>query len=247
MSFVDCHAAGASEATVTVTAPDGIQDGDILVAFIVGWKSGTKPADLSWPAGFTEWYERDVLHTFKLGLAWKRASSESGNYVMGTTDGSETIGAVSVYRGRITTGDPMDVGSNTPYTYPDTYCRAAGVTIATAGSDLVYFGGGYLSGTLASPSGMTQRGSVDSPNNLEVADLLNQAAGATGDKDGVWSSVVQVSKHAFLVALKPATTSVTATDCRTLDATARTRTLDATARTRTLDATARTRTLTKTC
>jgi hypothetical protein len=51
----------------------------------------------------------------------------------------------------------------------------------------------------------------------------------------------------WLRRLASKTLIITATDCRTLDATARTRTLCAESRTRTLDATARTRTLTKTC
>ena len=114
---------------------------------------------------------------------------------------------VSVFSGRVASGDPLDVGSNTGYTTSNTIVRAAGVTIATSGSDLIYCGMAETNGSasLSEPSGMTSRRSDDWTGDwtaMETASLDNQSTGATGDKDGTANTACTI-KHAFLIALKP--------------------------------------------
>ena len=191
--------------SVTVTAPAGIADGDILICALLHWVSGGG-ATLTWPSGFTEIYQRQATTSYRMGIAWKRASSESGNYTLTAAVSGDLIGIVSAYSGRIASGSPVDVSSDTPYTTNDAKVRGAGVTIATAGSDLLWCGFSYRSdqNDLTVPSGMTARADVhDGYECLALADLLDQSAAATGNKDGALGDVT-ATKHAFLVALKPA-------------------------------------------
>jgi hypothetical protein len=193
--------------SLTITAPASITDGDILVACVWAW-GGTPPeGTFSLPSGFTAWYSVS-FGSYKGVLAWKRASSESGNYAFSITSAEFVFGQMVAFSGRIASGDPLDVGSNTAYTTSNTTVRAAGVTIATSGSDLIYVGFGETnaSAALTAPSGMTSRRSDDWTGDwtaMETASLDNQSTGATGDKDGT-ANTSTATKHAFLVALKPA-------------------------------------------
>lgn len=200
----------ASATSVTVTAPSGIADDDILICALLQYKSGGGTT-FTWPSGFTEIYQRQATTNFRAGIAWKRASSESGDYTITASDTGDLIGIVSAYSGRIASGSPVDVGSDTSYTTNDANVRGAGVTIATAGSDLLWCGFSYRSdqNDLSVPSGMNSRADVhDGYECFALADLLDQSTGASGDKDGTLGDVT-TTKHAFLVALKPAASATT--------------------------------------
>lgn len=195
--------------SITITAPASIADGDILVACVWAWHEvGTTPeGTFSLPSGFTAWYSVS-FGSYKGVLAWKRASSESGNYAFSITGAAFVFGQMVCFSGRVASGDPLDVGSNTGYVTSNTTVRAAGVTIATSGSDLIYCGFAETDGSasLAEPSGMTSRRSDDWTGDwtaMETASLDNQSTGATGDKDGT-ANTSTTAKHAFLIALKPA-------------------------------------------
>jgi hypothetical protein len=204
MSFVSADKNEANAASVIVTAPASILDGDILVLGGFGYKSAGGPGAFTYPSGFAEWATR-ANGNFRWGIAWKRAASETGNYTFAAASATEIGAGIAVYRGRLASGDPADCISNTAYNTADVNVRAATMTIATAGSDVVWAGFCYdAPGTLLCPTGFTSRASVDTYDSLEMADLLNQAAGATGDKDGTAGATVSTSKHAFMVALKPA-------------------------------------------
>jgi len=203
MAFVSASANAASSGSVVVTAPASMANGDILVCFICGWNS-TPPGAIT-ATGFALWYERACAN-YRVGIGYKRASGESGDYTFSVASAVEIQAGISVYRGRMASGDPLDVGSDTPYTTSDTIVRGAGITIATAGSDLVWAGFSYGDPlTLTCPGGMNSRVSNDALSSIEMADLENQGAAPTGDKDGAAGSTpITVNKHAFLVALKPA-------------------------------------------
>lgn len=198
--------------TLTITAPAGITDGDILVAVVWAWEYRGLVTDLSLPNGWATWYTGDFGKYYGK-IAWKRASSESGDYTFTVNAGNSLFifGQIAAFSGRVASGDPLDVGSNTAYITNNATVRGAGVTIATAGSDLVYVGFAETNGSasLATPSGMTSRRSDDWSGDytaMETASLDNQSTGATGDKDGT-ANAATATKHAFLVALKPAVVS----------------------------------------
>ena len=208
MAFRSAQGAGLYPSdTITIPAPAGIADGDILVACVWSWRGGGGAGAIQLPADFAAWYTVTVASYVGV-LAWKRANSEAGDYTFTSAGGQFTFGQVGVFSGRVASGDPLDVGSNTGYTTSNTTVRGAGVTIATSGSDLIYCGMAETddSASLSAPSGMTSRRSDDWTDDwtaMETASLDNQTTGATGDKDGT-ANAACTSKHAFLVALKPA-------------------------------------------
>lgn len=185
---------------VTVTAPTGITDGDILV--LVAHTYGGDPAGCT---GFTPVASREVTGDDTLVLFWKRAASESGDYNVVYSGGNDCEAWIGCYSGRLASGNPVDVYSDTLYQTSNTTVRAAGMTIATANSDIIWGGFCYSDPlTLTKPAAFTLRDSEVGSSVLTCGDLLNQSAGATGNQDGTAGGAVDVYKHAFMVALKPA-------------------------------------------
>lgn len=209
MAFRDsAHNSAASTSVAIASSSLDIEDDDILLAFAAYWRDGVEWGDFNFPPGFTVVETASLISSGTCKLAWKRASSESGNYTFSNDYAAEVYAQVASFSGRLASGDPVDVKSNTQYQTSNTTVRAAGVTIATAGSDLVYCGLCSTDGTptLDAPSGMTSRDSYDISAlwvSMELASLDNQGAGATGDKDGT-ADASTTWKHAFLIALKPA-------------------------------------------
>jgi hypothetical protein len=207
MAFVSASVNTAATSSVTVTAPATIQDGDILVAFFVGYKSSGGAAAMTPPLGFAVWTNR-VTTNYRSQMLWKRAASESGDYAFSCTSGTGEISAgICVYRGRLATGDPLGVYSDTAYVANDNICRAAGMIVGTLGSDVVWAGFDYAATlTLAVPSGMNSRTfkAQATCHCQAIGDLLNQSTGATGDRDGTMGSAYAGNKHAYMVEIKPA-------------------------------------------
>lgn len=185
---------------VVVTAPAGIANGDILVC--VAHTYGGVSLGCS---GFAQVFTRDVTAEDTMAVFWKRAASESGNYNVVANSGADIEAWMGCYSGRLADGNPVDVYSDTAYQTSNTTVRAAGMTIATAASDVIWGGFCYADPlTLAVPGGFTLRDSEVGSSVLTCADLVNQAAGATGNKDGTAGGAVDVYKHAMMIALKPA-------------------------------------------
>ena len=78
---------------IVATAPSGILDNDILLAWSV---NGIAQVTWTLPTDFTELFDFTV-NNGSMAMGWKRASSESGDYtfVMSTT--SDGMAAVSAY------------------------------------------------------------------------------------------------------------------------------------------------------
>ena len=196
----------------SVAVPTGTQNNDIIV-LCVRAKNTNNAITFDWPTGFTQWYLRNT-GDYYFAVAWKRASSESGTYTV--TPNPEYVDGLyytrqptiicSAFRGRILSGDPLDVGSDTAYVTNDDTIRAASITTSEDKTDLVWLGHAdtypYL---LTVPSGFTELGngsnwpSVDDPMN---SFYMNRStpAGATGNVDSTCWGYTSV-KHAFLLAL----------------------------------------------
>jgi hypothetical protein len=206
MAHVDTHWAYGASGSATVTPPDGIADGDILLCAVMAGRASV--GAITFPNGFSQIVTFLSVDSYeRFAVAYKRASSESGNYVPAAASAS-VFATVGCYRGRIAAGDPVDVTSNTGYVTNDVNVRAASMTIATAGSDYAWFAYVYLGNSadsVAVPTGMAERAVATSGGKyrLFVGDLQNQSAGDTGVKTGTLGNVT-VTKHAFMVALKPA-------------------------------------------
>jgi hypothetical protein len=74
----------------TLNLPSGIASGDLLIAMLSGYiGSGTTPVDISWPSGWTEFFEQDAstgsLHLAVAG-AYRKADGTEGASITVTTN-----------------------------------------------------------------------------------------------------------------------------------------------------------------
>lgn len=191
----------------SVSVPSGVQDDDIIILFAFGRRTSLGGiGSFTWPTGFTEIASRVISTYRRVGVAWKLASSESGSYTVSVSGASQSWLAALAYSGRAASGSPVDVYSDTAYTTNNTTIRAASMTTTEDGDDILWLGfADDPMTTIAGPSGMNARVDVESAKSSAtwaVSDLLDQSAGATGDKDGT-AGTATVQKHAFMVGLKP--------------------------------------------
>lgn len=103
------NSSNSNDASVTVAAPSGIQNGDLLIGLVALDGGGTLGA----PAGFTALHAQLSDGTYTYRPYYKIASSESGNYTFTTNNVDQIIGAVIRVIGA-DQNNPIDVvGSNT--------------------------------------------------------------------------------------------------------------------------------------
>ena len=74
----------------TVTAPGGISDDDILIYAL---DRAVASDSITWPSGFTQLWATTYAGG-SMSCAWKRASSESGNYQASWSTSSRNVGIV---------------------------------------------------------------------------------------------------------------------------------------------------------
>ena len=124
--------------SITITAPTGITNDDILV-MILGLQDNGALKTITWPSGFTEKASHDGngTNSQQLYVAWKKASGESGDYTASYTGAADAAGGVMCFSGRVTTGDPF----STAPVFDDADSDPSGNDIelsltATAGDDL---------------------------------------------------------------------------------------------------------------
>lgn len=190
---------GAARTSSTLTAPASIADNDILIWCLLCDTNGT----VTLPTGFTNFtgspynnasYVSAALWIF---VAWKRASSESGDYT-GSHTSRSTAGYMAAYRGCVTSGTPTDA---TPTTNQGTSTTATwtGVTTATDGTMLFCYGNGDTTRNTSS-STMTERLDMNTaPDAGMVYDVVQTTAGATGNKT---ATITSQNWMTFLVPLK---------------------------------------------
>lgn len=131
ISFINYSGIHETDTSVECTPPASIADNDILIGLVLA-RQDSGLATITYPDGWTMIAERALQgNKEKLGLCWKRASSESGNYTFshnGTGTTVRTTVMIAAYRGCKTTGNPYEAYSNTAYTTNNTTLRAAALT-----------------------------------------------------------------------------------------------------------------------
>ena len=90
-----------SSTSHTVSLPTGIQSGELLIAMLGGYEfTQSSPVDVSWPGGWTEFYEEDAsvpnLHLAVAG-AYRQADGTEGSSITVTTNFS-VLAAHNTYR-----------------------------------------------------------------------------------------------------------------------------------------------------
>ena len=98
-----------ANAECTVVAPSGIIDDDILI-FVL--ERAVVTSAISWPTGFVELWGSSGNHDGgNFAGAWKRASSESGNYQATWSGNSLNVGIVYAISGALISADPITIGT----------------------------------------------------------------------------------------------------------------------------------------
>lgn len=185
-SFISSSTSYVTTAANTVTAPTGIQDGDLLIA--VGFRPTPSGTTITPPTGFNVQYFENITDNV-LFVASKVAASEAGNYTFTWSGAANNAISILVYRNATkvnTVGDKASSSSSATNT-------VSSITPTYVGTLLAVFGNSGTSTTIASaPGGMTQRSLTSNNVNLAVYEQATQAASATGTKEIVWNSAGNV-------------------------------------------------------
>lgn len=212
----------ASRSSLTVTAPTGISNGDLLVAHILWAGNGTT---ITPPTGWTQVgstltaIESGSTFYLNSGIFKKIASGESGNYTWTPSATVATQGKINRYTGA--SGTINDYSSNwiggTAGSPGNSNADATGITTTVNGCMLVYesFDWGDNSNNLTPPTSFTERVEVNPL--IYSADMLQTTAGATGTVTHVSNSNASNPRGAWLIALQPANPAWNPNDFSNID------------------------------
>jgi hypothetical protein len=201
----------AARTNTILTAPTGIQNGDLLfIYFDIGAASPPTPTP---PAGFTVVPGFPVTNTLGgfsvTNYAWyKFASSESGNYTVSHASASSE-GYIARYTG-VNQTTPFSPAATTSTGTGGT-STATGLTTAQNGTMVVFLGQdwGDTANNLTGPTGTTptftkEMGASTTTGVMYVADGVMTTAAATGTKSITNNSTGSDPWFAALVAIQPA-------------------------------------------
>ena len=181
-TFVSSSISYVTTSSNTVTAPTGIQNGDLLVA--VGFRTTSSGLTVQPTSGFNVQCFENITNNV-LFVASKVASFESGNYTFFWTDAVSNAIAILVYRNAKKV-NIVGVKASNPSSATNT---VSSITPTYVGALLAVFGNfGTPRAISSAPSGMTQRAFTSNNVNLAVYDQAPQEASATGTRGIVWDS-----------------------------------------------------------
>lgn len=199
-----------SGTTIDVDKPTGTAENDILFAVV---KRLTANSWSTVPTGWTLLAsDDDANSTTSVDLYYRVAgASEGASYQWIQSGASRCGGSIYAFRSDFDTADPIDVYSNTSYETSDTTVRGATMTTSAANEALIFFSTVQASGSTTFtqatvPTTFSEHDDAGSANSRfwrSVASVVWSSSGATGTMDATASATTQ-SKHAFVVALNPA-------------------------------------------
>lgn len=180
---------------LTITLPAGVQDGDLMVAFLAAGGGSNNVgdwanADWTWVAEYTT--------TPNLAVAYRVASSEGATVSFTTTNSCKLGGVIRVFR------DATWGATGTPGTGSSTTVTAPGITVIDNNSILLgHFTISTDVVTWTNNTGMTkvEERDDDNYNNSYYIATSDVDAGATGDKS--MASNKSASWQAILVSISP--------------------------------------------
>jgi hypothetical protein len=196
---------------VTVNAPSGVTDGDLMFTFIMNYGYIIDSVPSGWNSLLSATPGTDHYY-----LYWKWASSEPASYTWSFSASARVhIVCVAYYcsAGEFDSSkaSPFDVTSSSNYRTNDTILRAASMTTTRSGDPLFFFGGVYSTSgkTLTKPSIPTSdwvadynRGSAATSRFYGIiCSMIWTSYGSTTNMDATISSNVG-TKHAFAVSYK---------------------------------------------
>lgn len=193
MAFRSISTNNAPATSLVVTAPAGIVDGDILVAWSVSDASGNNQL---FPAGFVAVtgspQDLSVFDASQFAVAIKVASGESGNYTL--TGTAAIIGGVACFSGRTSSTTPHKVSAtkaDSSHASPYTITSAAFGSATTLTSDIIYIAesdGATNDITHTAPSGYTFDADICQTANFERQFVFAHKDGVASGETGTLSS-----------------------------------------------------------
>jgi len=184
LTLESSDSANSATGTITVTAPTGIQDDDLLLLIVSSDHSGSGDTVYTAPAGFSALTTYTRVNSGAAGVSgqvfYKIASSESGNY--STTETASILTAASIARiSGANTSTPFDVNDEDTNTGADP-AEAPSVTTTVADTLVIRAAIWDQSKTLVlAPVGVTESTHEDTSGHDQwVGDERQIAAGSTG-------------------------------------------------------------------
>lgn len=179
-----------STTSLVLNVPAGVQNGDLLIAFVCGAVGGVT----DWIQTNFTWAVEENGSKPNLGIAYRTANSEPSSYTF-TTSSSRPLGGVMIaYRGAAF--DQAGTLSSTE--------TANAITVSEDNSILIgYWAVEQTNQTFGTPSGMTSRGVSYTAGNAPNWAVFVQdvSAGSTGTKTSTSGGSTESSA---LISIKPA-------------------------------------------
>jgi hypothetical protein len=213
VAFRSSSSNAGNASSLEITAPSGIQEGDILIAF---WsQGGSGSATITWPDGFTLLDSvlvpaADNTNRVAIKVA---TSSEPSSYTISSNASDYCVAGIAAFSGRDTEATPTVQTTSAPTAVEAPIAvDLAGVT-AAEGDDIVWIGmrvpsaGGSLTSPLwTPPSSYTER--IDQNAAFYISASLatrdNVSAGATGTLSGTIGASDDAGYAGFVIALPAA-------------------------------------------
>jgi hypothetical protein len=193
------NASGAT--SLTINAPAGITNGDVLVAQVTVRGATTT---ITPPSGWSLIRRDNTTGSMGVALYYKVvAGTQSTSFGWTFNSQRQASGGIAAYAG-VDNATPIDASSGR-YNDSTATITASSVTATVPNDRLVFFASVTTNASVTFPSGMTRQWNVSTSDTTSaMADQPLSSAGATGDR--VATSGVNNSNIAQLVALKPAAT-----------------------------------------
>lgn len=211
ISFVNCGTAVAvgSGNMASVGIPAGIQNNDILVAYIHTRDNN----DSSMPVDWTNNTQGNGNTTNRLELFWKRTTGTESDPTITHSAGDSSIAQICAFRGAIVSGDPFNALGSVQSNSGSPISTSA-ITTANDGNMILHIFGsqdnnnwGSYTGT-ASTEASLNRNTVGSDNSLGITYGVQASAGSTGVAEATQIQFGPDAGVSVQVALKPAPTTV---------------------------------------
>ena len=177
-------ARSTSATTLVLPRPDGVLQGDVLVASVQG--SGGSGVTMTAPAGWTRRTSNSPNSASKIATYTKVAgSTEPLAYTFSFSASAEHTGTVAAYAGADSANPVHAVAAQVNSDAESIRCPS--VTPAVTGTMLICTGGATNGFTYTYPAGMAERaevrsGPADADRSVAIGDEPRAAAGATGTR-----------------------------------------------------------------